>query len=133
VLSIREYLAGKKGGMTPPEVAAELESHARAALDAVAAMRPVKSKELRLTLGDLEAMSHLGNYYAAKILGATELARGNKPAAVRHLEAALEHWKKYAVVAGKQYKPQLLNRVGYVDLAALTAKVAADIDVAKAY
>ena len=133
VLSIRDYLAGKKGGMTPPEVAAELESHSRAALEAVAAMRPVKSKELRLTLGDLEAMSHLGNYYAAKIQGATELARGNKPAAVRHLEAALAHWKKYADVAGKQYKPQLLNRVGYVDLGALTAKVAADIDLAKAY
>lgn len=133
VLSIRDYLAGKKGGMTPPEVAAELQSHARAALEAVAGMRPVKSKELRLTLGDLEAMSHLGNYYAAKILGATELARGNKAAAVRHLEAALGHWKRYAAVAGSQYKPQLLNRVGYVDLKALTAKVAADIDLAKAH
>jgi hypothetical protein len=133
VLSIRDYLAGKKGGMTPPEVAAELESHARSALEAVAAMRPVKSKELRLTLGDLEAMSHLGNYYAAKIQGATELARGNKPAAVRHLEAALAQWKKYAGVASRQYKPQLLNRVGHVDLEALTAKVAADIDLAKAY
>ena len=39
-----------------------------------------KNKELRLTLGDLEAMAHLGNYYAAKIRGATDLALFDKTA-----------------------------------------------------
>jgi hypothetical protein len=37
-------------------------------------MGPVKNKELRPTLGDYEAMAHLGHYYAEKILGATDLA-----------------------------------------------------------
>ena len=61
-------------GMTPPQVAAELQGHAAAALKLVAGLRPVKNKELRLTLGDYEAMAHLGNYYAEKILGAAQLA-----------------------------------------------------------
>ena len=83
-------------------------------------------------------MAHLGNYYAEKILGATDLAlfdKTGKPeqqaAAVKHLEAALEHWKKYAAVATSQYRPQLLTRIGYVDLNQLTSKVQEDIALAR--
>jgi hypothetical protein len=61
-------------GITPLQVAAALEAHASATLKLVAELRPAKSRELRLTLGDYEAMAHLGNYYAPKILGATQLA-----------------------------------------------------------
>jgi hypothetical protein len=127
-------------GMTPPQVAEALKAHAAATLKLVSELRPVKNKELRMTLGDLQAMAHLGNYYAEKILGATELAlhdRTGKPehkaSAVRHLETALEHWKKYAAAATAQYRPQLLNRVGYVDLNALVAKVEQDVDMAKTW
>jgi hypothetical protein len=123
---------------TPPQVAAQLASDAAAALELVAQLRPAKSKELRLTLGDYEAMSHLGNYYAEKILGATYLAllartreARYRDTAVRHLETALAHWKRYAAVATAQYKPQLLTRVGFVDLNAITADVARDIDIAR--
>jgi len=132
VLSIRDYLAGKKG-ITPVQVAENLRSDAAATLKLVAALRPSQggSKELRLTLGDYEAMAWLGNYYSEKILGALDLAQGKRESSVRHLEAALAHWKKYAEVAGSQYRPQLLNRVGYVDLNQLTAKVAADIELAR--
>ena len=56
-------------------------------------------KELRLTLGDFEAFAHLGNYYAAKILAAVDLALfdfGNAPqrkdSAIAHLKAACKHW-----------------------------------------
>ncbi|HWH69081.1 MAG TPA: hypothetical protein VNT26_06835, partial [Candidatus Sulfotelmatobacter sp.] len=52
-------------------------------------------------------------------------------AAVKHLETALGHWKQYAAVATSQYRPQLLNRIGYVDLNALIAQVEADVDLAK--
>jgi len=82
-------------------------------------------------------MAHLGNYYAEKILGATDLAlfdrtgkAEQRESAVSHLRAALAHWKRYATVAPGQYKPQLLTRVGYVDLNALTSKVEQDIDIA---
>jgi hypothetical protein len=83
-------------------------------------------------------MAHLGNYYAEKILGATDLAlfeKTGKPElqalAVAHLEKALGHWKKYAAIATTQYKPQLLTRIGYVDLNALTESVQRAIAIAE--
>jgi hypothetical protein len=139
VLSIADFLKGKPG-MTPQQVADELKANAAAALDLVAGLRPVKNKELRLTLGDCEAMAHLGNYYAEKILGATDLALfardGNgaqKDSSVAHLRAALEHWKRYAAVATAQYKPQLLTRIGWFDLNQLTAKVEQDVALAEGW
>jgi hypothetical protein len=85
-------------------------------------------------------MAHLGDYYAEKILGATDLAlydrTGNveqKDSAVKHLEAALGHWKKYAAVATRQYRPQLLTRIGYVDLNALSEQVRGDVEMAKVW
>jgi hypothetical protein len=84
-------------------------------------------------------MAHLGNYYAEKILAASDLVLfdrdGNserKASAVSHLESALAHWKKYAAVATSQYKPQYLGRLArVVDLNALVAEAEADIAVAK--
>ena len=55
---------------------------------------------LRLTLGDYEAMAHLGHYFAEKICGACHLAlfdASSRPeqqaGAVTHLERALVAWK----------------------------------------
>jgi hypothetical protein len=124
--------------ITPPQVAEALKADATEALNLLAEMPAAKEKELRLTLGDLTAMAHLGNYYAEKILGATDLAMFQKTgrvelqtSAVGHLEAALGHWKKYAAVATAQYQPQLLTRIGYVDLNAFTEYVQRDIVIAK--
>ena len=145
VLNIRQWRTRlAKGapmeGMTPLQVAEALNQHADRALDLVAELRPLvgQNKELRLTLGDCEAMAHLGHYYAQKILGASSLALFDQNGqgelqseAVRHLQSALEHWQKYAAVATGQYMPQKLGRVGPVDLNKLTAKVEADIALAK--
>jgi hypothetical protein len=124
--------------ITPPQVADALKADADEALKLLSEMPAPQEKELRFTLGDLTAMSHLGNYYAEKILGATDLAmfeKTGKPelqtSAVAHLDAALAHWKKYAAVASAQYKPQLLTRIGYVDFNALTESVERDIVLAK--
>jgi len=124
--------------ITPPQVAEALKADADEALKLLLEMPAAKEKELRFTLGDLAAMSHLGNYYAEKILGATGLAmfdKTGKPelqaSAVAHLEAALAHWKKYAAVATAQYQPQLLTRIGYMDLNALTESVQYDIAIAR--
>ena len=145
VLNISEYLKtvleGQHiDGMTPPEVAAELKSNAAKTLQLVSEMRPVKSKELRFNLGDYEAMAHLGNYYAEKILGAVDLAMfersgrlEQKQSAIQHLQAGLEHWKKYAATATTQYKPQLLTRMGYFDLNQITPQVEQDIAMAQAW
>lgn len=124
--------------ITPTQAADALKADANETLKLLAAMPAAKEKELRLTLGDLTAMAHLGNYYAEKILGATDLALFEKTgklelqtSAVAHLDAALAHWKKYAAIATSQYKPQLLTRIGQVDLNALTESVERDIFIAK--
>ena len=125
-------------GITPPQIAEALKTDANTALRLLGEMPPAKEKELRLTLGDLAAMAHLGNYYAEKILGAIDLAffeKTGKPelraSAVAHLEKALDHWNKYAAVATAQYRPQLLGRIGYVDLNALTESVQRDLAIVK--
>jgi hypothetical protein len=97
-------------------------------------MKGRPGKELRLTLGDIEAMAHLGLYYAEKVRAAADLAlfdatrdEKTRHSSLQHAESALGHWKDYAKVYASQYRPQLLNRVGVVDIPALTDKVAADI------
>ncbi len=146
ILNLRQWRARlargvKMDGITPLDVATELEKNAAASHRAVEAATPaaVKNKELRLTLGDATAMADLGEYYAEKIRAAADLVQfdsDSKPehqaSAVRHLEAALTHWKAYASVATSQYKPQYLGRLNrVVDLNALTAAASADIDIAR--
>ena len=142
ILTWRERLLAKEEmkGTTPLEVAAELKKNAGAALAGLAELRRAagNDRELRLTLGDMEAMAHLGNYYSAKILGAAELAlfdatgeAARREAAVKHLNQAANHWRQYAGVYGSQYKPQLLNRVGFIDIPALSAKADADVEMAR--
>ena len=151
VLNILEWRTSllakqKPEGVTPLEIAATLEANAtqRARTlcpnsNAPPSLRPRSAKEYAATLGDIEAMSHLGRYYAAKIRGACDLALFDKTgdarqqaSAVQHLEAALSHWKAYSTAYTRQYvQPVLYNRVGYVDIPKLTEKVAADVQLAR--
>ncbi len=138
----RKQLGGQPmDGVTPLQIADALAGQGSKTLRMVAELRTQhsQSKELRLTLGDLEAMAHLGNYYAEKIRGATDLALFDKSgkadereSAIRHLQAALEHWKRYATAYTIQYRqPKLYNRVGWVDIPGLTGKVEQDISIAR--
>ncbi len=139
----RERLLAKQpmDGVGPLEVADNLRRHAERARRAVAELRPKQgpNKELRLTLGDIEAFGALGLYYAEKIEAACALALfdansapEHQAAAIRHLEAALGHWRGYAAVYTKQYtQPLLYNRVGVVDIPKLAEKAAADIELAR--
>jgi hypothetical protein len=150
VLNIIEWRTGLLAkqmppGVTPPEIAATLDANATRALKALpglrrAAVTPAASaREYTATLGDIEAMSHLGLYYAAKIRGACDLALFDKSgdakqqtSAVRHLEAALSHWKNYTAAYTRQYvQPVLFNRAGLVDLPKQTEDVAADVQMAR--
>jgi hypothetical protein len=150
VLNIIEWRTGLLAkqmppGVTPLEIAATLDANATKALKALpelqrAAVAPAASaKEYTATLNDIEAMSHLGLYYAAKIRGACDLALFDKSgdakqqaSAVRHLEAALTHWKNYVAAYTRQYvQPVLFNRAGLVDLPKQTGDVAADVQMAR--
>ena len=137
-------LAKKKPeGVTPLAIAELLQAHSSKALQALPGLRKVEivaeAKEYAATLGDIEAMAHLGHYYAAKIRGACDLALfdktgddKHKAAAVTHLEAALSHWKDYAAAYVRQYtQPVLFNRAGVVDIPKQTANAAADVTMAR--
>ena len=148
VLSVREWrerlLGGERmGATTPIEIAAALDGAAAEALrhgTDLRARHPKASRELRLTIEDAEALARLGQYYAAKIRAACALGlfdvtadEAERAGAVRELSSALERWKQYAAARDANYVPALYNRVGYVDITALTGKVAADIDLARTW
>jgi hypothetical protein len=125
---------------TPFEIAAALDGAAAVTFAALASLREVakEDSELRKTVNDCAALAWLGRYYASKIRGACALAlfdlNGDKfehDSALRHLGAALAHWKQYAAIRDAHYVPALYNRVGYVDVTALTDQVAADLDIAR--
>jgi hypothetical protein len=128
-------------GKTPQEVAASLKNYAQNTLKLVQELRSDSStnKELRLTLGDYEAFAHIGNYYAEKILGAADIALydttknvSEQASAIKHLEFALEHWKKYSAIYTKQnIQPVLYGRAGLVDIPGLIKQVEKDIEMAK--
>jgi hypothetical protein len=125
---------------TPLEIAAALDGAAAETFTALEKLRePTKQDaELQKTVNDCEALAHLGRYYAAKIRGACALALFDatadlfeQAAALRHLEDAVAHWKNYAAVRDAHYVPALYNRVGTVDITALTANAAADHAIAR--
>jgi hypothetical protein len=150
VLNIIEWrngvLAQKQAdGVTPQEIASVLHSSASGALAALPELRratvtpAASAKEYAATLGDIEAMSHLGLYYAAKIRGACDLALFDKTgdvkqqaSALQHLEVALNYWKNYSASYTRQYvQPVLYNRAGLVDIPRQTQDVAADVQTAR--
>ncbi len=149
VLNIIEWRNGQltqqmPEGVTPPEIATMLHTHAARALQALPALRratvtPAESaKEYTATLGDIEAMAYLGLYYAAKMRGACAIALFDKTGdgrhqteAIQHMEEAWNHWKNYASAYTRQYvQPVFYNRSAWVDIPKLTDNVTADIQMA---
>jgi hypothetical protein len=147
IIQWRTALLAKRepAGVTPLEIAATLEANATSALQALPELRratvtpAASAKEYAATLGDIEAMAHLGLYYAAKTRGACDLALFDQSrdlkqqaSAVGHLEAALQHWKDYATAYTRQnVQPVIFNRTGVVDIPKQTENVAADAQMAR--
>ena len=84
-------------------------------------------------------MANLGQYYAAKIRGATALAlfrethrAKHRREAVEYLELASARWTAYSLRARTVYRsPIWTNRVGIVDWDELDAEVKKDIEIAR--
>ncbi|MGC8887015.1 MAG: carbohydrate-binding family 6 protein [Verrucomicrobiia bacterium] len=143
ILDYRDALLNKKvvTGITPAEVAENLKNYSHSALRIISEVKTNfnnASVELRETIGDIKAVSYLGEYYSEKIVGAINLAlydatgdENYKSAAIEQLRSALRFWINYADCYDAMYKSQLLNRVGYVNLKELTGKVENDIEIAK--
>jgi len=123
----KAFLAGKKlKGVTPLQVADNLDKYAATALAALPVLRKNvgDNVELKETLNDIESMAYLGRYYADKMRGAAKLAvfrEGNRQdkqyleQAVAHLKYAVDEWKAYAAILSSQYKTQLLARTHFLD------------------
>jgi len=71
--SIQVFVNGSGSGLSPLEVAASLESNAKAALSGIAGLKDGGNIELRETPGDIKSQAHFGLYWAHKIRGGVEL------------------------------------------------------------
>jgi hypothetical protein len=129
-------------GTTPLQIADALESASRETMQQVAALRmqtPTANEvEYRKTLVDCESLAWLAQYYAEKIRAASDLGlydlssdAAQQNSAITHLTSALDAWKHYAAVRDGQYLPALYGRAGYVNITAMTAKVADDLTIAR--
>jgi len=127
---------------SPIDMADTIGGAAEQALERIAdvkrALPASPDRDLRQTIGDFEAMGYLGRYYAAKIRGACELAlfdadgdSAHRALAIGHLEEALAAWQAYAAIHSAQYLPNFFARMGWVDISALTADAANDVEIAR--
>ncbi|MCX6934308.1 MAG: hypothetical protein NTZ29_16760, partial [Verrucomicrobia bacterium] len=147
VLPIRDWrirLVNRQpmGATTPLEIADALDGAANETLAAVEHLRAAarQDAELQKNVNDCEALAWLGRYYASKIRGACALALFDKNgdkfeqgAALRHLGDGLGHWQRYAAIRDAHYVPALYNRLGVVNITALTDQVAADVEIARTW
>jgi hypothetical protein len=147
VLNIRQWRTNvlEKRPMTettPLQIADALEDESRATLQSVAALRMQVPRsnavEFRKTLLDCESLGWLAQYYAEKIRAASDLGLydlthdvSQQASAIGHLNNALDAWKHYATLRDGQYVPALYGRAGYVNITAMTAKVAEDLIIAR--
>lgn len=130
-------------GITPLEIAKELDQSAAKALGSLPALRGAADEtdtELAATLTDIEAMAHLARYYSLKIRAAAALAlfdaapsdQTHQQEAIALLQEAVSVWRDYARAYTSQYhQPVLYNRVGFVDLHNLTARAQDDVRLAQ--
>ncbi len=129
-------------GMTPLQVADQLEADARFALgemDKTRADAVVGNQgEYLSTVDDLAASAHMGLYYAEKIRGAVELCfflatgqQARQDAAIHHLELAYAEWQKVADVTSRNYTPQEIWLQGQFTWAMYTPDAQKDIEMAR--
>jgi hypothetical protein len=148
VANLRQWRAATLNGKalnatSPLEIANQLGDAALRALAIVAEIgdKARAGTELANTLNDMECMGFLAHYYAAKIRAAAALALFDMTGAIPHqteavriLEGASSHWRRYAEAYTRHYvQPLLYNRVGFVDIPNMQALIDHDITIARAW
>ncbi|MEK7404751.1 MAG: hypothetical protein AAB225_06550, partial [Acidobacteriota bacterium] len=141
LMNIPEFVAGKKTGSTPLEVADRLEGYGRRALELIGRARAGVErgqKEFACTELDVQAAGNLGLYHAAKLRGAVQLARvlllGETKAraeAVRHLEQALAAWRNVVKATEPHYVTHEVWLFGQFDWKRYTPDVERDVEIAR--
>jgi len=128
--------------ITPIQVADSLLSLAKQSLEAISELKLPTSniEEFKETVADIEAMAHLGNYYAWKTKGALAFymyesipdknkKESYKQSAIEYLKNAEESWALYAKNSESRYKTQLLARTVYLDWEAIGKDTKQDMDI----
>ena len=140
VVSISDFAKsdGDVEGITPLDIADQLEQAAEVLIQGASEVDPGANDELKETLGDMTALGYLGRYYALKIRGATYTAMfrwgGNntyKNLAVESLQQGVDMWAQYAEVANMLYNPQLFARTRLLDWDAELEHVRKDVEIAR--
>ncbi|MFY0625795.1 MAG: hypothetical protein JXR07_05860 [Reichenbachiella sp.] len=136
---VKEKIAGNPiSSQTPVDVAVDFNAYSKYIFLNVNELRNKdNTEELSTLIDDIEAMGYLAEYYAAKINGAIQLVyyqeKGDKEyqkVAVKFLEEAHGHWKKYADISTKNYKSQMLARTFLLDWRSIQERVREDIKTA---
>ncbi|WP_439133324.1 hypothetical protein [Pseudomaricurvus sp.] len=134
--------------VTPLDLAKQLESDCRAALQLVEGIDTSHNVALMYEVADVQAWSHLGLHLAEKIRGgvALQMYRQNggeekKLQAIDHLENALAQWDEVIGVTRPIYKDMRLTHLigssknlnpdGYFHWELIRPHVAEDVEVAK--
>jgi len=93
-------LDGKKSAL---DNATEIEHLANEAQKLLATLKPGANTELAINLSDLQAMTHLSLYGAAKLRAAVMIEQDKSAEARGHLIAAVAQWKQYADIMDAHY------------------------------
>ena len=126
-------------GQGPLEIARQMNKNAERALTLIQTMDAGGNRELAETLGDIETMAYLGQYYAHKIKGSTWLhlyresgKKAYQKDAIAELEEAARCWRNYTASSSKRcVNPIWYNRVPIVDWTQITQWVDEDIEIAR--
>jgi hypothetical protein len=114
--------------LTPLQIADNLDRWADAVDAALPELKAQEGGNVELPdlLWDIESMALLGRYYADKqrcaakywvcrASGFDEKYNKLHEESVVHIKDAEAHWKDYAAILDRHYKPQLLSRTHYLD------------------
>jgi len=131
--------------VTPPDLAAQLESDCREALNLVEGVDTSGSVALMYEVADVKAWAYLGLHLAEKIRGGVALqmyrqagGEEQKAQAISHLENALDQWDELIAVTRPLYRDMLLTHLigssknlnpdGYFHWALIRPHVVADVE-----
>ena len=84
-------------GETPPSVIAAVDAFSKQAVDAIEAAAPLVTKnyeEFSRLRNDMHCIRALTQFYCEKVEAAMAVLLGNKSAALPHMEASLEHFRR---------------------------------------
>jgi hypothetical protein len=147
-VSVKDYVAGKSGGVTPPMLIEMLERDNAEALRLVSNIDTTGNASLMYEVADIKTWANLGLHLAEKLRGAVALetyrvrgGAGNQQAAIEHLQRALEYWDVVISITRPIYKDMRLaayngnsrdaNPNNLFHWARVRAEVARDIEIAK--